>query len=119
MHVVRDLLDTAVVDRNGHPMGRADRVVIERREHAPPRVVAIEIGVGALAARLGLRPGRWVARLLRAAGLADGQPLRVHVRQFQGVADHIRVDLSFGHTAAASVEQKLRAVVRAIPGAKR
>jgi hypothetical protein len=117
VHVVRDLLDTAVVDRNGEPMGRADRVVVERRPDAPPRVVAIEVGPVALAARLGRRWGQWIARLMEAAGLAGGQRMRVSVHQFLRVTDRITVDVSFGHTPAAAVEQKLRSIVRAIPGA--
>jgi hypothetical protein len=118
MHIVRDILDTAVVDRNGEPMGRADRVVVERRPHAPPRVVAIEIGPEALAARVGRRCGRWVARLMDAAGLGEGRRMRIGVHVFLRVTDRITVDLSFGHTDAATVEQKLRSIVRAIPGAK-
>jgi hypothetical protein len=118
MHVVRDLLDTAVVDRNGHPMGRADRVVVECREHAPPRVIAIEIGAGALAARVSRRCGDWIARLLDAAGFGGGQRMRIGVRQFLRITDRITVDVSFGDTAAATVERKLRSVVRPIPGAR-
>ena len=118
MHIVRDLLDTAVVDRNGHPMGRADRVVVECREHAPPRVIAIEIGPGALAARVGRRFGDWIAWLLDAIGFGEGQRMRIGVRQFLRVTDRITVDVSFRDTAAATVERKLQAVVRSIPGAR-
>jgi hypothetical protein len=62
--------------------------------------------------------GGWVARLLAATGLGEGQRMRVGVQQFLRVTDRITVDVSFGHTAAATVERKLRSVVGAIPGAK-
>jgi hypothetical protein len=119
MHLVRDLLDKAVVDRHGRDMGRVDRVVIERASGAPPRVVAIEIGPSALAGRLARSFGRWVTGLLHGLAVDEGQPLRVHVSQILGVTDTVKVDLAFGETPAANVELALRGLIRRIPGANR
>jgi hypothetical protein len=119
VQLARDLLDKGVVDRHGRDMGRVDRVVIERRPGAPPRVVAIEIGPSALAERLAYPVGRWISGILHGLGVDEGQPLRVHVSQILGVTETVRVDLAFGETPAATVEHKLRGIVRRIPGANR
>jgi len=119
VHLVRDLLDKAVVDRNGREMGRVDRVVLDLRDGAPPRVVSIEVGASALGRRLGRRCGRWAAALLHAFGVDGGQPLRIHVSQILGVTDTVKVDLAFGETSAANVERTLRRIVAAVPGANR
>jgi sporulation protein YlmC with PRC-barrel domain len=119
VHLVRDLLDKAVIDRNGRDMGRVDRVVLEVGDGSPPRVVSIEVGASALGHRLGRRCGRWVAGLLHACGVDDGQPLRIHVSQILGVTDTVKVDLAFGETSAANVERKARRFVGALPGAER
>jgi sporulation protein YlmC with PRC-barrel domain len=119
VQLVRDLLDKGVVDRNGHEMGRVDRVVLDHGRDSPARVVAIEIGPSALAERLSLTFGRWVMGLLHGLGVEQGQPLRVPVGQILAVTDTVKVDLAFGETAAATVERKLRRLVTRIPGARR
>ena len=119
MHLVRDLLDKAVVDRNGRKMGRVDRIVLERGDGSPSRVVAFEVGPSALATRLGSTLGGWTTGLLYGLGIEPGQPLRVHVGQILGVTDTVKVDLTFGETPAANLENKLRRLVRHLPGASR
>lgn len=118
MHLVRDLLDKEIVDRNGRVMGRVDRVIIDAADGSV-RVVAIEVGAPALAARLGPLLGRCVTGLLHACGVSDGQPVRIHVTQILGVMDRVTVDLAFGETAAANVERALRRLVAGLPGASR
>jgi sporulation protein YlmC with PRC-barrel domain len=56
--VVRDLLDKAVVDRNGREMGRVDGIVLEQEAGQPPRLAAILIGPAALGSRLHPALGR-------------------------------------------------------------
>ena len=119
MRLVRDMLDKAVVDRNGREMGRVDRIVIEHGRGGPPRVAAIEVGASALATRLGTSFGRWILGLLHGLGIEQGQPLRIDVRQILDVTDLVKVDLAFGDTAAANAERKLRGFVKRIPGATR
>lgn len=118
VHLVRDLLDKEIVDRNGRPMGRVDRVIIDRRRGSL-RVVAIEVGAPALAARLGHLLGRSVMALLLACGVSEGQPLRIDVHQILDATDRVTVDLAFGETPAANVERMLRRFVAALPGANR
>ena len=119
MHLVRDLLDQALVDRNGRNMGRVDRVVMDIGEHAPPPVVAIEVGAAALGARLSASVGRWIAGFLHGWNVDHGQPLRIDVHQILDATDHVKVELAFGETPAANVERRLRRFISAIPGANR
>jgi hypothetical protein len=119
MHLVRDLLDKAVVDRNGREMGRVDRVVLEGGRGSPSRVVAIEVGASALAERVARRFGGWITGLLYGLGIEQGQPLRVRAGEILEVTDTVKVDLAFGETAAANLENKLRRLVKQIPGASR
>ncbi len=52
MHLVHELLDQQLVDRNGRNIGRVDGLVAEIRRGRPPRVRWIEQGTVTLARRL-------------------------------------------------------------------
>jgi sporulation protein YlmC with PRC-barrel domain len=116
LHLVRDVLDKGLADRNGRDMGRVDRVVLHVRDGAPPRVAAIEVGPAVLAERLGRALGRWVAGLEHAFAVDEGRPVRIPFRDVLDISDQVKVDLAFGDTAAATVEQRLRRLVGSIPG---
>jgi sporulation protein YlmC with PRC-barrel domain len=116
MDLVRDVLDKQVVDRNGREMGRVDTIVLERRDDAPPRVVALELGPEVLAARVRPIFGRWVAGLEHAFGVADGRPFRIPFSSVLDTRDHVKVDLAVGATVVAVIEQRLRRWVSSIPG---
>jgi hypothetical protein len=119
MQLIRDLLDKAIADRNGREMGRVDRIIIERSGGSPPRVVAIEVGASALAERVNHALGRWATGLLHGLGVAEGQPLRLHVSEILGITEQVKVDRSFGDTPAANLERKLRQFVSMLPGGGR
>jgi hypothetical protein len=116
MDLVHDLLDKHVVDRNGREMGRVDTLVLTLRDGEQPRVVALEIGPAVVAHRLGETLGRWAAALEHAFGVDAGRPLRVRISQILGIHEHVKLDLAFGETPAATVEQRLRRWVGSIPG---
>ena len=65
LDLVRDVLDTQVVDREETKMGRVDGLVLELREGQPPRVESIEMGFVVLAQRLHPRLEDWFLRLRR------------------------------------------------------
>lgn len=115
MDLIRGVLDKEVVDRNGREMGRVDRLVLFVREGAPPRVAAIELGPAVLAYRLRPLFGRWAAALEHAFGVDEGRPVRISFREVLDITDHVKVDLAFGETAAATIEQRLRRWVGSIP----
>jgi sporulation protein YlmC with PRC-barrel domain len=116
MNLVRDLLDKKVVDRNGREMGRVDSIVLPIRAGDPPRVAALELGPGVLAHRVRPILGRWVSALEHAFGVDEGRPLRIPFGAVLDIHDHVKVDLAFGETAAATVEQRLRRWISSIPG---
>jgi sporulation protein YlmC with PRC-barrel domain len=115
MDLVRDLLDKRVVDRNGRDLGRVDRIVL-RLEHGRPRVDAIEIGPSVLGDRISSFLGRLIAGLEHAFAVDAGRPYRIPIGAVLDVEDHIKIDAAFGETPAATIEQRLRRWVGAIPG---
>lgn len=117
MDLVHDVLDKKVVDRNGRDMGRVDSIVVDIRDGAPPRVVALEIGPAVLAYRIHPVLGRIVSGLEHAFGVDEGRPLRIAMGKILGIADHVKVDVAAGQTSAAAVEQLVRRWVSRIPGA--
>jgi sporulation protein YlmC with PRC-barrel domain len=119
VHLVRDVLDKAVVDRNGRAMGRVDRIILKHRRGLPSTVVALEIGPSALAHRVSRALGRWITGLLHGLGVDEGQPLRIHVDQIIDVSEKVTVDLAVSETSAGTIERKLRGFVSRLPGAIR
>jgi len=113
--VVRDVLDKKVVDRNGREMGRVDSLILELEEGRPPALGAIEIGPAVLAYRVLPALGRWVSAIERGFNVDQGRPLRIPFRRLD-IDRHIRADVAVGETSAATVEQRLRRWVGAIPG---
>lgn len=96
MDLVRDLLDTLVMDRNGREMGRVDGIVLELRDGVPPRVARIELGGAVLAWRIHPVLARWAEGLEHAIGIGDGQPRRVPFSEILSIDDHVRVDVGKG-----------------------
>lgn len=116
LHLVRDLLDKKVVDRDGREMGRVDGVIVEVAAATPPRVTAIEIGPSILFRRVRPFLGAWMAGLERALGLDAGRPLRIPFEAILEIRDHVRVDVAANETPAATLERRLRNVFGALPG---
>lgn len=118
MQVVRDVLDKAVVDRNGRAMGRVDGIVLALREGQPPRLDAILIGPAALGDRLQPRLGRWVRAIEAHFGIRAGRPVRVDFADVVTVERKVKVSLAIGETDAEVVEQRLRRWLAKLPGGR-
>jgi sporulation protein YlmC with PRC-barrel domain len=118
VHVVRDVLDKSVVDRNGREMGRVDGIVLALGDGQPPRLEAILIGPIALGYRLHPTVGRLVTALERRLGLDAGRPVRVEFGDIETVQHKVRIALAIGETAAEAVERRLRAWVVKVPGSR-
>lgn len=116
MDLIRDLLDMPVVDRNGREMGRVDSVVIETRAGAAQRVMAIEMGPAVLAYRAWPILGRMAAGLEHVLHIAEERPIRIPIGQILDIGDRVKVDCAAGETGALTMEKRLRAWIRAIPG---
>src|SRR3954451_14551797 len=115
MDLVRDVLDKKVVDRNGREMGRVDSIILRVDAAEPPSVLALELGPSVLAARVRPLFGRWVAALEYAFGVNEGRPFRIPSRKILDVHDHVMIEMAFGETPAATIEQRLRRWVASIP----
>ena len=117
MHLVRDLLDKKVVDRNGREMGRVDGIVLDIGGATPPRVTAIQIGPSTAAHRVRPFLGRLASALERVLAIDEGRPLRIPFDSILSIEDHVRVDLVANETPALTLERRLRKLVGSIPGA--
>lgn len=90
-----DLLDRQLVDRDGRMAGKVDDLELELRDVGPPVVAAILAGPGALAQRLGGRPGAWLASVHERLRPHDrGGPARISFEVVAAIGDH--VDLAVG-----------------------
>ena len=118
MDVVRDLLDKAVVDRNGREMGRVDGILLEQDVGKPPRLAAILIGPAALGSRLHPALGRLVSAVERWFDLDRNRPTKIDCADVDDVGRRIRLRLTIGDTAVAAVEQRLRSLLLKLPGSR-
>jgi hypothetical protein len=116
--LVCDVLDQPVIDRNGHPMGRVDGIVLELRDRLPPRVVSLAIGPVALGERLHPILGRLVAAIEQAFGIAQGRPVEIDASDWTIANNGVHVDVAISDTSAAIVEERLRRWVRRLPWAR-
>lgn len=116
MDLIRDVLDKKAVDRNGRELGRIDGITLEVRAGAPPQVATLEIGPAVLAGRLWPVLRRWAEAVEHALGIDDGRPFRLTVDQVLHVNQHVKLDVAFGKTPAAALEQRVRRWISAIPG---
>jgi len=106
--LARDLLDKAVVDRHGHPMGRVDNLVLRMHARKAPQLVGIEIGLVVLAERLNQHLARWVRTIERFTGMAPGQSVRLRLDDVRRVGRRVELGIEDTTTAANAVEFRLR-----------
>jgi sporulation protein YlmC with PRC-barrel domain len=116
MDLVRDMLDKKITDRNGREMGRVDSIILRVDAARPPSVLALELGPAVLAARVSPLLGRWVAALEHGFGVNKGRPVRIPFTDILHVHNQIKIDVAFGETPAATIEQRLRRWVASLPG---
>jgi sporulation protein YlmC with PRC-barrel domain len=116
MHLVRDLLDKRVVDRDGVPVGRVDGLLMEVREGEPPRIAALEVGLEALGHRIAPWLGRVVAAVRGAAGVPAAPGPEIPFARVREIGIDVVVDVDHRETASWVAERWLRAkIVGRIP----
>ena len=114
LHLVRDVLDKQLLDRQSRPFGKVDGIVLELRADEPPRVVRFEVGAATRLARLPRWLARWTRPLLRYAH-ATGIPKAAVL----AVGKDIRVDIDASRTPAWRVERWLvERVFARLPGGR-
>ena len=117
LHLVRDLLDKQLVDRDGRPIGKVDGLVLEFDRAGRPRVGALEVGSSALFRRIGPRLERLVALIERRLGVSDGKPERFSPAKIVHFGNEVQLDVDALPTKAYAWERWLRArVISRIPG---
>lgn len=119
VHVVRDLLDKQLLDRNECEIGRIDGVVLELPENGQPRLVRVEMGGTVLAARV----GRWavgpVRRLERLWGPKRVSPVKLPWSKVSKLGRDVHVDIDVNETDALAWEKWVdKVLIDRLPGAK-
>ena len=118
MDVVRDVLDKAIVDRNGRPLGRADGLTVTIQDGEPPRLTSVLIGPIALADRLAPAVGRWVAALERALDLPKDRPVSLPFDCVEADPMHLTASVAGSETSGLVFEQRCQRWLARIPGSK-
>ena len=117
LHLVRDVLDTQVLDREKRPMGKVDGIGLELPDGSPPRVAYFEIDGVTAWRRLGERYGRWAARI---AARWHGKPYRFRWSQVRDLGIDLEIDVDAERTSTLDLERWLRErFVARLPGGRR
>ena len=117
VHLIRDVLDNQLKDREKCPMGKVDGIVLVLRKGKPPRLAYIEVGTSTLAHRLSTRLGKFAERVGRRWGVRGGEPYRIPWAKVCDVGIDVEVDLDANETPVMAWEKWLNEhVVSRIPG---
>ena len=119
LHLVHDVLDAQLTDCCHEKVGRADELVLDVSQGAPPRLNAILIGGDVRARRI----GAWaigLRHMFRRMGLPHGTGVsRVPFSAVREIGDCVELDVDESDLASERLERWLRhSVVCRIPGAK-
>jgi hypothetical protein len=115
--VVRDVLDQQVLDQRQRKMGRVDGIIMELRDDAPPRLLALEVGGTTLAWRLHPRLGRWLSARRGRGAQTCGEAFRIPWTQLRDLGIDITVAVDAEQTPALAWERWLREqIISRIPG---
>lgn len=117
LHLVRDLLDSQMIDRCDRQSGKVDGIVAELRDDGRLVIVAVENGLPEAVSRVSPRVARWIAALGRRWGVRKGESYRIPFAKVRRAGISIRIDLDAAKTPLLAWEAWLREhVVRHIPG---
>jgi hypothetical protein len=118
MHIVREVLDKQIVDRDEKKMGRVDGILIRVRDGAPPVVESLELGWVTIAARIHPAIAALVAAAHRRFSVRRRARYHVPWTRVRDVNAHrVQVDVAVDETPAADWEHWLRKhVVEKLPG---
>jgi hypothetical protein len=114
--LIRDVLDTQVLDRHKRPMGKVDGIALEMREGQPPRVAYLEIDAVVAWRRIGPHFARW-ARAITRLWRRGEEPYRFTWSQVSDLGIDLEIDVDAESTQAFDLERVLRErIVERIPG---
>ena len=119
IHLVRDLLDKRLLDRDNQTLGRVDGMVIEVPQGRQPRMVRLEMGGEILAARAAgwlVGPTRW---LRRSFGPKRSARVKIEWKHVKRMGRDIHLDIAADDTEALAWEHWIADhIVARIPGGK-
>ena len=119
IRLIAEVLDKQVVDPNGDNAGRVDGMILEVRDGAPPRVVAIEISPITFLARFSRRLAVWYAKRDARLGNGRGTPFRIPWENIQRSKLSVLIDRAVDDTPINAFEDWLRArIIDRIPGGR-
>jgi hypothetical protein len=112
------LLDRQLIDVDGMMAGKVDDLeLVWPSEAGPPLVGDILAGPGALARRLGGRPGEWIASVHARLHGGDRDPARVSFGVVSELGDHVQLTVSRADLGTFVLEAWVRDhVISKIPG---
>ena len=119
MHLVRDVLDQQILDRDDVEVGRVDGIVVELRPNAPPRVVSLEVGFVSLARRISRRLAPFAEAMHKRLGVRRAARYGIPWSSVLEVnMNGVKTDLCAEDTVAYDWERWLRTnIVARMPGA--
>ena len=117
VHLIRDVLDNQMIDREKCPMGKVDGIIFVLRKDKPPRLAYIEVGTSTLAHRISTRLGKFAERIGRRWGVRRGEPFRIPWAKVSHVGIDVEVDVDAKETPVMDWEKWLnKHIVSRIPG---
>ena len=109
MDLIRDVLDNQLVDCHQRRMGKVDGIVVQIPDRGQPKLAFLETGWITKARRLHPRLATWLSRWAK--------PYRIPWRSIVDIGVDVEIDLDAKGTPPLAVEQRLRTLLKRIPGA--
>ena len=117
MHLVRDVLDKKLLDREDCEMGRVDGLVMQLGGNTQPRITHIQLGATTVWMRLHPAFARLATRLARVWGPKRGEPVRIPGTRVETAGRDIKLDVEARETGAIDWEIWIaRHIIERIPG---
>ena len=117
VHLIRDVLDNQLIDREKCPMGKVDGIILVLRKDKPPRLAYIEVGTSTLAHRISTRLGKFAESVGRRWGVRRGESFRIPWTKVGHVGIDVEIDLDAKETPVMDWEKWLNEhIIGRIPG---
>lgn len=117
MHLIRDVLDKQLVDRQDCNMGRASGLIVHVGATTQPRVTHIVIGGPALWMRIHPSLGKLSTKLARLWGPKRKEPVTIPWSRVKTVGKDLKLDVDAKESGALDWELWIaRHIIERIPG---
>ncbi len=118
LELVRDLLDSQLVDCKEQSIGKVDGITAELRNDQPPRLVSLEQGGPVPWRRIDPRLGKWAERLGARWSVRRGKAFSIPWDSVREVGINVKVDVDADKSPALAWERWLSdRFIGRIPGA--